>query len=266
MTDEWGIHRLDLAAYLARIGCTATDDLARLHRAHVAAIPFENLDVVLGRGIDPDLEAVQDKLVRRRRGGYCYEHATLFGAALERLGYPVLRLLSRVGGDGTVPTPRTHMVLAVEAAGERWFADVGFGSGVLTPIPWRSDAVEHQGDWLVGLQLGADGETWELWERTPEGGRAVLHRVTEEPQHAADVRMANHFTATYPSSPFVRQVVAIRKDEHTRWTLAGRELTTARPDGTEEKRTLSGEEVAAALEEDFRITLTAADRAAVASL
>lgn len=256
-TDEWGIDRLDLDAYLDRVGCASSDDLATLHRAHVDAIPFENLDVVLGRGIDTDLEGVQDKLVRRRRGGYCYEHATLFGAALERLGYPVLRLLARVGGDGVVPTARTHMLLAVEAEGARWMADVGFGSGVLTPIPWRPDAEEKQGEWTVGLQLGSDGETWEQWDRAPDGSRRVLHRTTEEPVHASDVVVANHYTSTLPTSPFVTQVVAIRKDEHVRHTLRDRQLTVARPDGTEEARTLSRDEVVDVLGEVFGVALDA---------
>jgi N-hydroxyarylamine O-acetyltransferase len=265
MTDEWGIDRLDLDAYLDRIGVARDADLAALHRAHVDAIPFENVDVVLGRGIDTDLEAVQDKLVRRRRGGYCYEHATLFGAALERLGFPVLRLLARVGGDGSVPTARTHMLLAVEAEGSRWMADVGFGSGVLTPIPWRPDAEEKQGEWTVGLQLAADGETWEQFDLAPDGSRRVLHRTTEEPVHASDVVVANHYTSTLPTSPFVTQVVAIRKDEHTRWTLRDHELTVARPDGSEEKRTLSRDEIVDALREIFRITLTEEEAAAVRS-
>ena len=89
--DEWDIGLLDLPAYLRRIGHDAAGapgaaTLAALHRAHVATIPFENLDIPLGRGIAVDLESVQAKLVARRRGGYCYEHGLLFAAALERLG------------------------------------------------------------------------------------------------------------------------------------------------------------------------------------
>jgi N-hydroxyarylamine O-acetyltransferase len=124
----------------------------------------------------------------------------------------------------------------------------------------------RQGGWELGLRLGPDGGTWELSERDAEGRFQILHRTTEEPQHAADVLVANHFTATHPSSPFVRQVVAIRKDETERLTLAGRELTVGRPDGTAEKRTLSGDEVVAALREDFRIPLDASDAARIRDL
>src|SRR6266540_6553829 len=102
--DEWSISALDLGAYLRRIGYDGETaptgaTLAALHRAHLGAIAFENLDIVLGRGIAVDLESVQAKLVHRGRGGYCYEHGLLFAAALERLGYSVERFLARVGGD-----------------------------------------------------------------------------------------------------------------------------------------------------------------------
>jgi N-hydroxyarylamine O-acetyltransferase len=84
-SDEWEIERLDLDAYLRRVGhvgdtAPTAQTLAALHRAHLAAIPFENLDVVLGRGIAVDVDSVQAKLVERRRGGYCYEHGVLFAA------------------------------------------------------------------------------------------------------------------------------------------------------------------------------------------
>jgi len=107
----WDVDRLDLDAYLARVaydGDRALLTLHSLHRAHIAAVPFENLDVTLGRGIDPDLDAVQDKIVARGRGGYCYEMNVLFGAALERLGFDVERRLARVGDQASKVTPRSH--------------------------------------------------------------------------------------------------------------------------------------------------------------
>jgi N-hydroxyarylamine O-acetyltransferase len=110
---------LDLGAYLERIGWSgeapvSLETLSRLIRAHMSSIPFENLDVLLGRPVRLDLESVQDKLVRGRRGGYCFEHAILFAAAIERLGFKSTRHSARV-----VPffprteTPRTHMFLTV---------------------------------------------------------------------------------------------------------------------------------------------------------
>jgi N-hydroxyarylamine O-acetyltransferase len=149
MTGEWDIDRLDLEAYLRRVGfagdtAPTVQTLAALHRAHVAAVPFENVDIVLGRGVSVELDSVQAKLVDRGRGGYCYEHGLLFGAALERLGYTVDRLLARVGGEEQrPPRARTHMTLVVRADGVRWLADVGSGSRCMasttnasTPPTW----------------------------------------------------------------------------------------------------------------------------------
>ena len=106
----WNIESLDLDAYLARIGharvAPSADALRSLHRAHVLAIPFENIDVILGTHPGIGLDAIQAKLVGRQRGGYCYEHALLFGAALEQLGFDVVRRVGRVQPHKA--GPRTH--------------------------------------------------------------------------------------------------------------------------------------------------------------
>jgi N-hydroxyarylamine O-acetyltransferase len=106
--DGWETGRLDLDAYLERIAYAGSlaadaDTLRGLHRAHAATIPFENLDIVLGRTIELDLDSVQDKLVGRRRGGYCFKHNLLFAAVLERVGYAVTRLAARVQYTATHP-------------------------------------------------------------------------------------------------------------------------------------------------------------------
>src|ERR1051325_366706 len=118
---------MNLDAYLARIGHTGSREaslatLRALHLLHVGAIPFENLDVLLGRGIRMDLESVEQKLVRDRRGGYCFEQNTLFAAVLRALGFKVDAFLARVRWN--VPqenrTPLTHMILRVEIDGRPW--------------------------------------------------------------------------------------------------------------------------------------------------
>ena len=137
--DEWSVRNLDLDAYLQRIGYDGPLDpshatLAGLHRAHLAAIPFENLDLMLGRGVRVDFDSIQAKLVFANRGGYCYEQGQLFGAVLERLGYQVDRLLARVGPDGEPVRPRTHLTLRVGADAGTWLADVGFGNSPPGPL------------------------------------------------------------------------------------------------------------------------------------
>jgi N-hydroxyarylamine O-acetyltransferase len=263
MASEWDIERLDTAAYLRRIGydgdtAPTAATLAALHRAHLAAIPFENLDIVLGRGISVELEDVQRKLVDARRGGYCYEHGLLFAAALERLGFAVDRLLARVGGDSDRPRARTHMALRVHADGEAWLADVGFGSGLLAPLPFGGGEPRRQGGWQLALAPTGPG-AWELRERR-DGAWAVRYGFADERQHPADVVVANHFTSTWPRSPFVTRAVVVRKDEHALHELIDRALTVTRPDGSSEQREIG--DLRAALE-PFGLELSADELAAL---
>jgi N-hydroxyarylamine O-acetyltransferase len=258
MSDEWTIDRLDLDAYLRRIGhdgdtAPTGATLTALHRAHLDAIAFENLDIVLGRGIEVDLPSVQAKLVERGRGGYCYEHGVLFAAALERIGFSVERLLARVG-DGERPRARTHMTLRVSVDGQRWLADVGFGSGLLEPLPFDAAGPHAQGAWafeLVAIGAGA----WELRERRGEEWVAA-YRFDDQRQHVADVVMANHFTSTYPRSPFVGQAVLVRKDAESIRRIAGRRFTVTRPDGSIEERALDDAQLAGALRDALGAALS----------
>lgn len=259
MTDEWEVDRLDLAAYLRRTGhdgaLTPTGTtLSALHRAHVAAVPFENLDVVLGRGVSVDLDSVQAKLVTRRRGGYCYEHGVLFAAVLERLGYEVDRLLARIGADEQRPRPRSHMTLRVRGEDGQWLADVGFGSGLLEPLPWGATGASRQGGWTYDL-LHSGPDVWHLREQQDDGW-SVLYSFTEDRQHASDVAVANHFTSTHAQSPFVGALVVMRKDAGTRTRLLGRRLTVATPDGPAQDRELTDAEVLDALRDVFDLSLT----------
>jgi N-hydroxyarylamine O-acetyltransferase len=257
--DEWDIDRLDLDAYLRRIrydgdAAPTHDTLVALHRAHLAAIPFENLDIVLGRGIAVDIDSVQAKLVERRRGGYCYEHGVLFAAVLERLGYRVERMLARVGGEDLErPRAPTHMTLRVHADGRPWLADVGFGSGLLEPLPF--DGGPHaQGGWTLDLaQTGP--RSWAL--RELRGGEwTTRYGFDEQRLHAADVVMANHFTSTFSRSPFVGKIVAVRKDAEKIESLIDRRFTVARPDGSEDEREVADDELGDLLRGTFAISLS----------
>jgi len=254
--NEWGVERLDRDAYLNRIAykgdlTPTAETLRRLHRAHAAAIPFENLDIVLGRGVSLETDAMQEKLLRHERGGYCFEHNLLFAALLERLGFRVRRLAARV--QPGKPGPRTHMLLIVEADGAQWLADVGFGAALLEPVRFGDDAVSHQGGWTYGLQRGEDG-VWLLRSSTSDGW-SDLYGFTLEPQRPIDYVVHNHYTATHPDSPFVGQVVAITTTLEVRNTLRGRELTITRPDGFTESRDLAESEFASILRRTFGIVL-----------
>ncbi len=204
---------LDLEAYLLRIGYAGGLDptietLTALHRAHVLAIPFENLDILLGRPIRLDLASLQAKLIQGRRGGYCFEQNALFAAVLEHLGFDVTELAARVTMGEERATPRTHMILAVDIAGTRWLADVGFGGDtLLDPISFESAEPVHQGAWAFRLADG--GDTRILWGLRADGW-LDLYSFTLEPQLPVDYEVANHYTSTWSRSPFVTKIMGMR--------------------------------------------------------
>ncbi len=224
----------DLKAYAARIDyCGEMEPtlhtLTNLHLAHATHIPFENLDILLGRPIRIDLESIWAKLVAGRRGGYCFEQNTLFAAVLEAIGFRVTRLAARVRmGVAAPPRPRSHMLLGVDLEAERYLADVGFGSGLMQPIPHRLGEVSRQFAW--SYRVREDGAVNVLQTMTPEGWMD-LHSFTFEKQSAVDYEVANYYTSTNPHSPFVNRIVVARVEPEVRWMLLNRQLLEITPDG-----------------------------------
>ena len=225
---------LDLEAYLARIDYSgersATAEILRaMHRGHVTHIPFENLDIMLGKPIRLDLASLQAKLVHKRRGGYCFEQNALFAAALEQLGFVVTRLAARVRFGTDEVRPRTHMALKVEANGKSWLADVGFGGwGLLEPIALVDGEESKQGAWT--FRLRREGEEWILsCPQCPVS--ADQFSFTLQPQLPIDYEPPNHFCSTWPQSSFVQFVTAQLPLENVRIVLRGDELSTADASG-----------------------------------
>ncbi|WP_028049533.1 arylamine N-acetyltransferase [Cellulomonas sp. URHD0024] len=248
MTDDWGASRLDLDAYLDRIGLPRGGSLDEIHRAHLATIPFENLDVLLGAGVSVDLLDIERKLVHGRRGGYCYEHALLLGAALERLGYRVRRRLARIGDPAVTPRPRSHLTVWALVDDEWWLADTGYGSGLLSPVPLRDGAEATQGSgWTFRTVLLADGG-WQLHERR-SGHWFTHYTLPPEETFLVDVVAANWVTSTAPNSRFTAQIVVQRKDEHVAHLLTGRELVVEDPAGRQSTTTVADDELGAVLRE-----------------
>jgi N-hydroxyarylamine O-acetyltransferase len=210
----WQIDALDLDAYLKRVGVAAgeptRETLDALHEAHVRTFTFDNIDVLLGTHPGVTLDAVQAKFVTRGRGGYCFEHATLFGAVLERLGYDVRRRLGRVGPPTS--SPRTHCVVEVTLDGERLLADPGFGMSVLRPIPMQDGAEDDFRGWPHQLRRAdpaVAGPGWELYRRR-QGGWELMHTTDELPVQPVDVTMGHHFTSTYPTTHFKHGLMLTR--------------------------------------------------------
>jgi N-hydroxyarylamine O-acetyltransferase len=180
---------------------------------------------------------------------------------LEQLGYAVDRLLARVGDDSEPPRARTHMALRVQADGAAWLADVGFGNGILEPLPFTADGPVAQQGWTFAL-AASGSHAWRLRERLGEDWM-TRYAFDDQRVYPPDVVMANHFTSTFPRSPFVGQAVVVRRDGDVTRRLVGRRLSVTRPDGSTDERDLGDAEVAEVLLEIFRLPLSPQELAAL---
>jgi len=179
-----------------------------------------------------DLETLQRKLVRDRRGGYCFEHNSLFAAVLEEIGFGLTRLAARVR-HGSHVTPRTHMVLRVEAEGTVWLADVGFGAvSILEPLPFEPGPAVDQHGWRFRLVQAEDGAR--VLQASRSEGWLDHYAFTLEPQHPVDYEVANHYTSTHPDSRFTRTLTVQRSWSDRALILRGRTLTEVTPSGETE--------------------------------
>ena len=265
MNDDWSIDKLDVDAYLRRInylGPTEPSDatLEAIYRSHLREIRFENFDVFLKGSVSVDLESIQDKIVYRGRGGYCYEQAQLFGAVLERLGFTVDRMLARVGPDGGPVRGRTHLTLRVQSGTGVWLADPGFGSsppGPLSMRRYRSGGPQEVDGWIYEVAPGEenDDEVWKLRE-CQAGEWVTLHRWDLAPTHPIDVVLSNHYTSTHPDSWFASVPILIRRDPDAIRSIIGRSYSIVRPGHVKERRVLTDAEFAAALTDEFALKLT----------
>lgn len=235
---------LDLEKYAARVEfrgpLTPTlETLRSLHLAHATHIPFENLDVLLGRPILLDLDSLFMKLVTGRRGGYCFEQNALFAAVLETVGFKVTRLAARVRVGASQVRPRSHMLLAVELEGHTWIADVGFGAEVfLYPIPLQPGRETEQFGWRY--RIVREDALLVLQSLRPEGW-FDLYSFTLEPQYPVDYEVSNFYTSTFPKSMFRTNLLVQRPGLESRLTLMNRKYTEQKPGGAPEEIELTSQ-------------------------
>ena len=254
---------LDLSAYLQRIEYTGepgADEatLRALHLAHATRIPFENLDILLGRPISLELARVQTKLVQQRRGGYCFEQNTLFAAVLRELGFSVTPLAARVRPRPSTLLPRTHMCLRVRVGGQDWIADVGFGGeGLLQPVPMTGEPV-RQFLWRYRLMEEAPG-VWVL-QSERERNWNDLYAFTLEPQEDVDFEVANYYVSTHPDSRFVRALTVQLPTPERRQILRNRELMTDTGNALQTVVVASDEELLEILSTNFDLVFPAGTR------
>ena len=244
---------IDLSSYLERIGYTGPlrptpDVLTGLIERHTATIPFEAIDVMLGRGIDLSPESVDGKLLAKRRGGYCFEHQSLLRRALVAIGFPVEPLLARVrvrqAPDGSTP-PATHASLKVEAGGRFWLADTGFGGFMPNvPLAWEVGTAQETRFGIFRIRDTDDGQ---LIETRNDDGWSPLYEILQFHWRSVDFEVANHYVAHHPSSPFRTTLMAARTEVETRYTLAGNRLTIQCAGGSREERLLDADGIETAL-------------------
>ncbi|GAB3425061.1 arylamine N-acetyltransferase family protein [Flindersiella endophytica] len=271
--NGWNSSQVDVDAYLARTGYDGplTPTLATLRGlqwAHVSSIPFENLEIVLGRPVLLELESVQDKLVRSARGGYCFEHTLLFAAVLSHLGFAsVTGVAARIRMGADALRPATHALLLVQAADDSrtWICDTGFGSGPLEPVELADGAVLSAGGWSFRLERrpvplpGSEVAEWVTYRLN--GGEIDLHSFTTDPRYPPDYAVNNYYTSTNPRSPFVGRLFTQKMAPGVNHVLNNTTLTTLRTDGNQEQRELDPADVPQVLAESFGIELGPEDRA-----
>lgn len=249
-----------LDPYLERVGHAGpvrADEgtLHTLHVAHAGAVPFENLDIHLGRPIRTDLDNVFAKLVGDRRGGYCFEQNTLFRAMLDLAGFATERRLARVRMGGP-HGGRTHLLTLVHIGAHTWVADLGFGgNNLVEPLLLEAGREQVSGGDRFRLLPSAFQPGWELEVLRPEGW-FPLYWFGEEAVADIDLAIANHFTSTHPESRFTLNRILARATRTARHTLLNGEYKCRFGTAVLEERRVRGEaEFRALLADRFNLAL-----------
>lgn len=247
---------MQLDAYLRRIQYNGprtpnSTTLCELHRAHLRAIPYENLDIHLGRPLSLDLAQIYAKLVEQRRGGWCYEMNGLLAWALQQLGFSVTLLGSRVGAPAAgTEADQDHLLLLVELE-QPWLADVGFGNGFFEPLPLV--AGEYQQDFFT-FRLEQQGDRW-YFHNQKDGGPG--YGFTLLPRQLAGFASRCHELQTSPASGFVRATVCHRYAPEGVTTLRGALLRRYTRNGMLEEEITSHQRYGQVLQASFDLQIEA---------
>lgn len=226
----------EVLAYLERIGYTGPTEpsaaaLAELQERHLHAVPYENFDILHRKPLSLEIPDLLDKIVSRRRGGYCFELNALFGWLLRELGYSVTDLMARFWRDEPSPPPkRRHHVLKVDIGDTFYLCDVGVG-GIIPrrPLKMEEALVQPQGDETYRLERDAY-YGWILCERKRDQW-SWIYSFTEEPQLAKDFIMATFWCENAEESIFLHQPMAAVRTREGRNTLDGEQFRIFTADG-----------------------------------
>jgi N-hydroxyarylamine O-acetyltransferase len=243
----------DVEAYLHRIGYQGSKDrgiqtLRVLHNAHLLAVPFENLDIHIGRPIVLDEEMLYQKIVKDRRGGFCYELNGLFAALLRELGFQVTLLAASVARDSGGFGPEfDHLTLKVDLE-EPWLADVGFGDSFHEPLRLHEACQDN-------YRLRLDDEHWTLFRHIDQEGWKEQYRFTLRPRCLSDFADMCLYHQTSPESSFTRSRLCTLATQEGRITLSGMRLIVTAGGQRTEHTLSSDQEYQALLRDKFGISL-----------
>lgn len=249
----------DIAAYLDHIHYGGTlaprfDTLYQLHLRHTQSIPFENLSSFTGAEVRLDIPALLEKFTVLKRGGYCYEQNAVFQYVLEQIGFKTTGLAARVRLNvaDDVITPRSHMLLLVEADGDQWIADTGFGGMTLT-VPIRFAVDEIQSTPHGQYRLTRERELFRLETKIKEEWK-LLYVFDLTAHHPADYEAYNWYVSTHPGSHFVTSLVAALPEKAGRHVLFDTQYSFYPLGAEPEKKQLNSvNEIKGVLENIFHI-------------
>jgi N-hydroxyarylamine O-acetyltransferase len=249
---------IDNKPYLERLGYGGplepnSGTLRRLQLAHLMAVPFENLSIHAGEPIELADGALFEKIVTRRRGGFCYELNGLFAALLRSLGFEVAMLSAgAIGAGGEYGPPFDHMTLVV-SLDERWLVDVGFGDSFREPLRVDSRTIQVQGD--RAYRIEEDDGLLTLSQRESQGDWRGQYRFTLRPYEYADYADMCRYHQTSPQSHFTRQRLCSRATPDGRVTISGARLIVTSGGQRSEQELQDDEAYAAALLSHFCIVM-----------
>jgi len=250
---------MDLERYLARVGHRgplepSVETLTALHRAHLLAISYENLDIHLGRRLALEPESIFRKLVERGRGGWCYEMNGLFASVLERLGFRVQLMAGTVGRERPAPPIEGNHLVLIVSLDRPYLVDVGFGDGCLEPLPLEEGSYRRGG---FEFGLVREGPRWRF--RNHPAGAAPSFDFTLEPRTLGAFAEQCHRLQTDPDSGFVQTTVCQRHTGTGILTLRGAVLREITPEATIDRDLVDRDQYETALRERFGISLGADD-------
>jgi N-hydroxyarylamine O-acetyltransferase len=228
--------------------------LSDIHIAHTLSVPFENLDVFYRRPILLDGASLYKKIVKERRGGYCFEMNGIFSFVLQEMGFKVTNLLARVTIDGIHYTTRTHQAILVETEGNKWLADVGFGNdGVIAPLLLEENTEQKQ--FAHTYRITTHPTLGYVLQKKNEGGYYPLYAFTLDECSPEDFLMSNHFTATFPESFFLKMRMCTMPTKEGRITLTDSHFKAVKDTEVVEKPIANEFEFTAILKEYFSLDL-----------